>query len=517
MNGAITDGAGLTSSVAAECDAVIIGSGAGGAVLAKELAEGGMRVMVLEEGGEHRVHRGLAYESMGRMYRDRAMTTTMGRPYIPIPLGQCLGGTTLINSGTCFRTPPAVLRRWREERGLGAVHAEQLARCFDRVEAELPVAPAAFRVMSRPNTLVHELLERRGEHGAPLNRNAPECEGCGMCCYGCTSGAKRSMDQNYLPKAVQAGAALYTHARATRILRDGRGTACGAEALAIGEEGVPTGRALRVRAPIVAVACGAMLTPVLLKKNGIARGNPHLGRHLTIHPASKVAAEFNERIDCWDGIPQAYGYEGLHGEGIMFEGITMPPDLGPMGMPFSGPRLAHVIKHYRNIATFGFMISDSTEGRLVWRPLLGHMFKYTLSKTDVARVRKAVSFLARLFFEGGARRVYPMVTRGPREFQKLDDVDAFERMPLSPGDIEMMAFHPLGTCRIAASPEDGVCDAWHQVYGAPGLYVCDGSAVPTALGVNPQETIMALATRLAEHLLGAELPGHASASAAETG
>ncbi len=261
----------------------------------------------------------------------------------------------------------------------------------------------------------------------------------------------------------------------------------------------------------MALACGTLLTPVLLKKNRIARGNSHLGRHLTIHPASKVAAEFDERIDCWDGIPQAYGYEGLHDEGIMFEGITMPPDLGPMGMPFSGPRLARVIKNYANIATFGFMISDSSEGALVWRPLLGHMFKYTLSGTDVARVRKAVSFLARLFFEGGARRVYPMVTCGPREFLDMEDVDAFERMPLAPGNIEMMAFHPLGTCRMATSPSEGVCGPWNEVYGAPGLYVCDGSAVPTALGVNPQETIMGLATRLAGHLLNTEFPGTASA------
>ncbi len=500
----IRDAAALSHDIVETYDAVVVGTGAGGATAAKELAEGGMRVAVLEEGGCHFEHRDLASQAIQRMYRDGGITATIGAPVIPVPLGRCFGGTTTVNSGTCFRTPEAVLARWRDEFGLQNMHPETLAPLFDRVEAEIGVAPAAFRVMSRPNVLVHEFLAGEGLSGAPLPRNAPECEGCGMCCYGCTSGAKKSMAVSYLPKALRAGAVVYVHARADRVLLDRYG-ASGVRAAALDDAGRPTGRTLTLRAPRVLVACGTLLTPALLKRSGIARGNRHLGRHLAIHPASKVVAEFDEEIKPWEGIPQAYGYDGLHDDGIMFEGITMPPDLGGAANPLSGHRLAHYIRNYRHMASYGFLISDTAEGRMVRLPFLGHRFLYSLTPTDVRRFQRAFAWLARLFLRHGAKRAWAMVVRRDNEFTCLEDVDRFERSPLRAADIECMAFHPLGTCRMAATPEQGVCGPDHEVFGAPGVYVCDGSAVPTALGVNPQETIMMLATHLAQRLLGKSL------------
>jgi choline dehydrogenase-like flavoprotein len=382
--------------------------------------------------------------------------------------------------------------------------AEHLAGCFDRVERELGIAPAKFAVMSRSNTLVHELLEREGKHGAPLRRNAPDCEGCGMCCYGCTSGAKRGMARSYIPKAVAAGATVVLHARARQIRLNLRGAAAGVDAEAVDAAFHPTGRRIRVDAPKVIVACGTFLSPALLHANKLARGNRHLGRHLTIHPASKVSAEFDEVINSWNGIPQAYEYAGLHDDGILFEGISMPPDLGAI-VPLHGARLAQYIANYRHVASFGFMIRDSAEGRMVRIPFGPYQFLYALNRADARRIRTAIAFLARLFLRGCARVAYAMVHHADNVFTTLEDVDRFEAAELAPGDIECMAFHPLGTCRMAGMPDLGVCDAYHQVFGAPGLYVCDGSVVPTPLGVNPQQTIMGLATRLAGHLLGQPL------------
>lgn len=492
------DAAALTRDTAESCDVAVIGSGAGGAVVAKELAEAGLRVIVLEEGAFHTRHHDLAHESIGRMYRDAGITATLGRPLVAIPLGRCAGGTTTVNSGTCFRTPENVLSRWRGEFGITGLDSTRMDRVFRRVEQELHVEAADFAVMSRSNTLTHELLARTGRQGGPLRRNTRGCEGCGMCCYGCTSGAKQSMTVSYLPKALNAGAVLYLNARVRRVLRG-----CGNSVQ--GVEAVAGARKLMVHAPIVIVACGTMVTPQLLKENGIARWNRHLGRHLTLHPASKVVGEFSERIDSWDGIPQAYGYEGLHNDGLMFEGISMPPDLGAAAVPFTGDRLAHYIKNYAHMASFGFMITDTAEGRMVRLPLAGYRFFYSLTPTDVRRIKKAIVFLARLYLDGGALRAYAMVNSRNNVFHDHADVDRFERTELRAGDIETMAFHPLGTCRMAASPAMGVCDSNQQVFGVPGLYVCDGSVVPTPLGVNPQETIMALASRLAEHLLGKPL------------
>jgi len=500
------DAAQLDADVDAAFDAVVVGSGAGGAVIAKELAEGGRRVAIVEEGGVHTAHRDVPFASLARLYRDCGFTGTLGRPAVVAPAGKCFGGTTTINSGTCFRTPSDVIARWRGDLGLTEIEPGDLARASERVEREINVTTTDLALMSRGNQLIHELLEREGLRGAPLRRNVRGCEGCGTCCYGCTSGAKQSMDSCYLPKALRAGATAFVHARAGKILCDSAGRAAGIAAVAAGGQR----RRLTLRAPVVVLACGSFLTPQVLRDNGIAHGNPHLGRHLTVHPATKVYAEFEERVEDWKGVPQSYSYDGLHDDGIMFEGASMPPELAAMAMPLIGPRLAHFIRRYAHIASFGMMVSDTTEGRMMRAPGYGCVFRYSLTKTDLERMRRGIAFLARLYLRHGALRVYTPVNRKENVFHSLNDVDRFERAPLRASEIEAMAFHPLGTCRMAASAGCGVCGQDHQVYGVPGLYVCDGSIVPSALGVNPQVTIMSLATRLAERLLGRELPPAAS-------
>ena len=159
------------------------------------------------------------------------------------------------------------------------------------------------------------------------------------------------------------------------------------------------------------------------------------------------------------------------------------------------------------MSSFAVVITDSSEGRMIRMPWVGsdgYGFLYSLTPEDVRRFKKGVAFLARVFLRGGARRVIPLIHN--RELRTLEDVDRFERAPLRAGDIDCMGFHPLGTCRMAASAAQGVVDPDHQVFGAPGLYVCDGSVVPSALGVNPQLTIMALATRFAMRLLARGKP-----------
>jgi choline dehydrogenase-like flavoprotein len=505
----VHDGCAMRAAHEARFDAVIVGSGAGGAVLAKELAEGGMRVAVVEEGAWHREHRDLAGSAIGRLYRDGGATGTVGHPVIPVPLGRCFGGTTTINSGTCFRTPDAVLAAWQREHGLEAIETEGMQRALDRVEDELGVCEVPRGLMSRPNRLVNDLFEAAGLPGAPLRRNVRGCEGCGMCCYGCSSGAKQSMDRSYLPKALAAGAAAFTRARVEQILVE-RGRATGVVALALDGRGRPHGPRITLRADKVVLACGALLSPALLHQNRIARGNAHLGRHLTLHPATKVYAEFDAPLNPWEGVPQSYSSTVLKEDGIMFEGATMPPDLGAIATPFSGPALARFLRRYAHMASFGFMITDTAEGRLRRLPGGNYVFQYSLTETDLRRVRRAAGFLARLFLEGGAQAVHPPVPGPHSTLRTVAEVAAFEAAPLRGGDVELMAFHPLGSCRLGRSPEHGVCDPWHEVFGVAGLYVCDGSVVPTALGVNPQVTIMALATRLAERLLQRSLPHHAS-------
>ena len=199
----------------------------------------------------------------------------------------------------------------------------------------------------------------------------------------------------------------------------------------------------------------------------------------------------DEPVDMARGVPQSYFVDEFASEGIMLEGIAGPPDYVAMGLPVAGERHRELMAGYQEMAQFGLMISDDSRGRvhsLAGRPIV----RYDLSDTDTARVRTGLEKLAELFWAAGAQRVLLPLARKP-------ELRPGEAIPdLRPRDLKLMAFHPLGTARMdARGPRHGVLDAHGRVHGTEGVYVCDGSAVPSSLGVNPQITIMTLATRLA--------------------
>ena len=486
-----------------ECDAVVIGTGAGGAVVARELAERGLAVVMLEEGGY--IHRdrfnGRPFE-MGRLlYRDMGATFSVGNAAIPIPLGRTVGGTTTVNSGTCYRTPDRVLRVWREELGLGDLTDEAMDGFYARVEEVLQVAPARAELVGGVGRVIARGCDRLGyrKHG-PLRRNAPDCDGQGVCCFGCPSDAKRSTNVSYVPLALRAGAELIHGARVEEITVRG-GRAVGVVARALGTAGRSV--RVRVRARAVVVSCGALMTPVLLAENRLCGRSGQLGRNLSIHPAAAVLAEFDEDIAGGGRfIPQGYAIEEFHEQGLLFEGGSTPLDLTMAMLPFVGPGLVELAERFDRIAMFGFMVEDESRGRV--RAVRGRpLVVYRLRNADVARLQRGIAVLARVFLAAGARRVLPLV-HGFDELRSEADLGRFAAARLRARDLELTAYHPLGTARMGADPRRSVVGPDNQAHEVPGLYVVDGASVPTSLGVNPQVTIMALATRAAD-LLGRAL------------
>jgi len=457
-------------------DVAVIGSGAGGAVVAKELAEEGARVVLLEEGAQHDAAEFTARprDMLPRLYRDAAQHATLGRPPILLPLGRAVGGTTLVNSGTCFRTPDRVLARWRDEYGVDM----DLVPHFERVERELNVVPVPPELAGANAHVARRGAEALGWSGDFVRRNVRGCAASGVCAYGCPTNAKQHVGVTYVPKAHAAGATTYTGVTARWI---GRGVECSTAA----------GGRLRVDAPRVVVTARAIHTPALLARNRL--GNHNLGRHLSLHPATAVWAVMDEVVDMARGVPQSYFVDEFASDGIMLEGIAGPPDYVAMGLPVAGRRHRELMDGYRNLAQFGLMISDDTRGRvhsLGGRPVV----RYDLSASDTARVQAGLERLAELFWAAGAKRVLLPLAVKP-ELREGESLPA-----LRPQDLKLMAFHPLGSARMDARPSHGVLDANGRVHGTEGVYVCDGSAVPSSLGVNPQITIMSLATRLAQHL-----------------
>lgn len=468
-------------------DACVIGAGAGGAVVAAELSEGGADVVVLEQGPEHDPDGFTARppQMLARLYRDGGQTVTVGRPPIALPLGSGIGGTTLINSGTCFRTPPQVLRRWREQYGL-ELDESSLEPCFGRVERALSVSEVTPELAGGNAAVVRRGAERLGWSAGYLRRNAKGCVGSAVCAFGCPTSAKQHTGITYVPRARAAGARILTGVDARKVVVDG-GRARGVEAVDAERN------RFEIRAPLVIVAAGTIFTPLLLRASGLGLGSGQLGRNLSMHPATGAVALMEEVVNMARGVPQSFYVDQFADQGIMFETVAGPPAYVAMSLPLRGARHAQAMASYPRLAQLGLMVSDAPAGsvhQIGRRPVI----RYDLDRGDLEKFRLGLARLEQLLRAAGAVEVYLPLTPGVTP----------ERARMR--DLRLMAFHPLGTARAHASSSHGVVDGRLAVHGIDGLYVADGSVVPSALGVNPQLTIMALATKLSFELLGAPCP-----------
>jgi choline dehydrogenase-like flavoprotein len=481
------------------CEVAVIGSGAGGATIAKELAERGRDVVILEEGEYFTRDRFTRrpVEMTALLYRDLGMTTALGRVGIPVPIGRTVGGTTTINSGTCFRVPGHVLQHWRDAGDI-SITDEDLRPFYERAEAFIDVQPVPEEVIGNSARLVRKGAAKLGLHGQPLRRNARHCQGSGVCCWGCPTDAKRSANVTWIPAALDAGARLLPGARVERIDLYGQRR----RVLAVRD-----GRPIEIDADAAIVSCGTLLTPSLLRRSGLRHGE--LGRNVSIHPAAKLAGLFDDEVRGWEGVPQGFGIHDLHREGILFEGIFTPPEFGALSLAFVGPELTRVMERYRHMAAFGFMIEDRSVGVLREAPDGRPLLFYELGDAEMQKLRRAIDVLARIFFAAGANEVFVPVG-GFESIRSESELERFAKARIRPAQVEASAFHPLGSCRLSRDPSRGVVDVELEAHDAARLFVCDGSVFPSSLGVNPQLTIMAFAQRAAAHV-DARLSGAARA------
>jgi choline dehydrogenase-like flavoprotein len=197
------------------------------------------------------------------------------------------------------------------------------------------------------------------------------------------------------------------------------------------------------------------------------------------------------------GIPQGYAIDTYADEGIVFEGASTPLDVTAIAVPWVGRRFTEVMEAYRNVATFGFMVKDTSRGTVRTGPGGTPLLTYNLNDEDTRKMHRAIAILCEVYLAAGAKRVLPFLA-GMDEVRTKVDVERLRAKKVTASQIEVTAFHPLGTCRIGADPGKSVLGPDHEVHGVERLYVADGSAVPTSLGVNPQMTIMAMALRAAE-------------------
>jgi choline dehydrogenase-like flavoprotein len=342
-----------------------------------------------------------------------------------------------------------------------------------------------------------EVLGRNGElslagaaalgwQGAPLRRNAPGCRGACQCAIGCPNNAKGGVHLNALPQACEAGARIVSGLHARRVtIEDGR--AAGVEARR------RDGSEVRISAPIVVVAAGAIPTPPLLRRSGIGR-HPRLGRNLSIHPATGIVASFEEEVVSWRGVMQSVGIEELHErEGILLEATASPPGMGAISAPGHGSHLLDRLSRAANTATLGAMIADAPSGRVFGAR--APFVSYRLAPADERRLSVAVGAMARVMLAAGATAIE--LGGGAPAVRTEAEIDAVvERLDVR--RLRLAAFHPSGTAAAGSDPAVHPVDPEGRLRGVDGVWVADGSILPSCPGVNPQVSIMALAMGVGE-------------------
>ena len=474
-------------------DVVVVGSGAGGAMAARTLARAGLDVIVLEEGRRWTVEEFRSTHPIDRyagLYRGAGATVALGRPSVVLPVGRAVGGTTVVNSGTSFRPPLAVQRRWRDEFGLGIADPDRLAGHLDDVERTLRVAPVPLNIMGRNGRLLLDAAESLGWRAAPIPRNAPGCEGCCQCAIGCPRNAKSGVHLNALPQACAAGARIISRARVDQVLHQ-NGRARGVRARR------PDGTALDVLADTVIVAAGATETPGLLRRSGIGT-HPRLGRNLALHPATMLAGRFDDNVVAWRGVLQSAAVHEFHeSDGVLIEATSTPPGMGSMVLPGYGAELLSWLDRAPHVATFGAMVADRGVGSV--SSVRGEtLVRYTIDRADIARLMVALEAMGRLLFAAGAVEVLtglpgaPTVTSLPALQEVLRNSN--------PRSLHLAAFHPTGTAAAGANEQLCPVDEHGRLRGVDGVWVADASILPSSPEVNPQLSIMALALAVADEV-----------------
>lgn len=474
---------------ALECDVVVVGTGAGGAVVGKELAERGHAVVFVEKGEHHRRDAFLnsSLDAHRRFYK---AALAVGNAVVPVFMGQLVGGSTAINGGTCFETPPWVLDEWCESLGTDEFAPDRMAPLFARVAQVAEIAESTPPEVGPLRTIFERGTKALGWHHVRIRRNVVGCTASGFCDFGCRTDARRSTNLSYVPKALERGALLLTGAAADRIIVE-NGRATGVEAVDA------RGRRLVVRAKAVVLAAGAIPTPLLLLKQGLCNGSDQVGRNLSVQPSAGVSALFDDEIRPHKHIPQADACDEFGRDGELIIAAGPEVNVAAQLFPVSGRRLMDLLERMPHIGSIGALIRDDGVNGRVWREVGGQVaVSYFLGERLRKRVHSTMLHAAEMFVAAGAKRLYLACTSRP--VVELSQLDDWRENPPPIADLPMVAYHPLGTCRMGKDPRTSVVGIDHQAHEVRRLYVVDASTLPGALGVNPQLTIMAMATRAAE-------------------
>ncbi len=486
---------------------VIVGSGAGGGAAAGVLAAAGLDVIVIESGGyyDDQDFDGSELQALTQYYMGAPQATH--DQSVGLLAGACLGGGTVVNYSTSFRTPDDVRAEWAAH-GVPEFTSAEYSASLDAVCERLGVS----QEYNEPSSREHKLQEgcvKLGWHVDAMPRGVRKCaqgKECGYCGLGCRVGAKQSVVKTWLADAGSTGTRFIIRTKVERVVVEG-----GAARGIVGR--TADGHRVTVRSRAVIAACGAIHTPALLKRSGLR--NPNIGKHLRLHPATAVWGQFDEELKPWEGVMQALysdQHRDLHdGYGLKYETAANHPHLFIAFAPWRGAQEhLSLMEGLTHSVPLGVLLRDRDGGEVRVGRDGEPIVRYKLSPFDADHLRTGIDGAAQILEAAGARRIFTSQGKfvsyqpgnGGRE-RFMADADA---AGYGPGQIHLGSFHIMGSARMGGSPAGSACDPNGQTWDVRDLYVFDGSAFPTASGVNPQISIQAIA-HMGARTLASELAG----------
>lgn len=502
MNGHVSFRAKDDASFDAEADYVVVGSGAGGAAAAVTLARGGAHVAIVEAGAwrDPEDYPSSAYGGMRDLLDDWGSQVTMGRALWPVVQARTVGGTTVINSAICVRTPDDIFDQWKRDHGVDGLR-DRVLRAQDRIERDLfveEVPPAALGLSNQYASRGAEAL--RFPHSHYMRRYVKGCEGSGQCLQGCRGRRKQSTNLNYVPETIARGGFVVSSAPVDRVTFE-RDRAVGVTGRFVHPETRARGTRFTVRAKRgVVVAASVTHSPLVLERSGVRLRA--IGKFFRAHPGTGVFGCYDEPVDMNVGATQGWASTGFREKpGLKLETLAIPPELVASRLAGGGETLMRRLAEYRHLAMWCHAVRAESIGTIK-KSLVGDkpVVSYTLERADMERFRQGMILLAKQHFAAGAKEIIPGIAGMPFKLGP-DEVDLLEDAPLDPQKYVAILSHLFGGCVMGRDDRTSVTDDRGRVHGFENLVVADASVIPTNLGVNPQHTIMGLATVFAEDLL----------------